>query len=199
MINRILLMAGTAVAFTLPSAAYAVDLLGTRVSAAGYCCTAPIEADRLSNIPTAIVGDGVEFPLGSFIPNRSFIRIVEQTIDVGATSIDLRYLENVSLISGVFSGYLFSFAGGPKISGVSVDPLSTFSPVNFSFTDDSVRVNVAGLSVNPSSRLLLNLALTPGQDPISVSEPNGSLLPIFGLLALGVMTTQRSKTTRLTQ
>jgi hypothetical protein len=199
MINRILLMAGTAVAFTIPSAAYAVDLLGTRVSAAVYCCTAPIEADRVSNISTATVGNGVEFPLGSIVSNRSFPRVVDETIDVGASSIDFRYLESTPLVSGPFTGYVFSFTGGPKISGVSVDPLSTFSPVNFSFTDDSVRVNVAGLSVNPSSRLLLNLALTSGQDPISVSEPNGSLLPIFGLLALGVMTTQRSKATRLTQ
>ncbi len=192
-------MVMTAVVTTLPSAAYAVDLLGTRVSAASYCCTAPVEADRVSNISTATVGDGVEFPLRSIVSTSSFFRIVDATIDVGASSIDFRYLESTPFASGPFAGAVFSFVGGPKITGISVDPLSTFSPINLSFTDDTVRVNIAGLSVNPSSRLLLNLALTPSQTPISVPEHNGSLLPVFGLLALGVMTTQRSKANRVTQ
>jgi hypothetical protein len=204
MLNRKVLMATAVMVAGLPSSAYAADLLGAKASVGVYCCTAPIESNRRSNIATATVGDGVEFPQGSLASGGGLFSVIPVAIDVGATSIDLDYTTSSLAASGSFNGYVFSFTDGPKITGVSVNGLSTFKPVDLSFTDNSVSINVASLSFTPSSRLRLSLALAPGQDPPTTSVPESSpaVLPLFGLLALGVMVSKQAKgrsTERLTE
>ncbi len=194
MLNRKVLMATAVMVAGLPSSAYAADLLGAKASVGVYCCTAPIESNLRSNKATATVGGGVEFPQGSLVSGGGFFSVIPVAIDIGATSIDFSYTASSLASSGSFNGYVFSFAGGPKITGASINGLSTFNPVGFSFTDNSVSINVASLSFTPSSRLRLDLALAPGQDPPTTSVPESSpaVLPLFGLLALGVMASKRS-------
>ena len=110
-------------AFTA-SRADAAGLLGAEVTYAGYCCTAPILPDLVTNMPTAIVGPGIEFPLGSILTNGVFPLIVSQSDDVSANSITLSYPVTERTLGGTFNGAVFTFSGPsvPAITGATVDP-----------------------------------------------------------------------------
>jgi hypothetical protein len=156
------LIAAVVMSTGLSAGAFAQGLTGAQATAAVYCCTAPVEPDRISNIATATVGAGVEFPLGSLGGGA----VIPLAIDVAANTITLDYLSGAGpATGGAFNGYVFTFQGAPAIAGLSVNGASNFAPAGFSFTDDTIHVNVSGLNLNPSSLLVLDVMTAVPEAP----------------------------------
>jgi hypothetical protein len=203
MMNPTLAIATTIILAAVPSSAFAAGLFGSQSTAAVYCCSAPIEAQRISTISTAVVGSSVEFPLGSLASNGTFAGgVIPLSIDVGENSLALNYTSTTFAASGAFNGYRFSFAGAPVITGLTLNPLSNVTPTSFSFTPDSILVNVANLSFTSSSRLLFDVATVPLTDPVEpgpdpnpgpVSIPDQpSTIAALGLVSLVGLVRKRS-------
>lgn len=154
-------IAAVACAALLTSAhSQAQGLAGSTSTTAVYCCTAPTETYRISNFVEAVVGPGVEVPAGALTPIGGF-GVIPVTIDFANSTIQITYTSSASALSGTFNGYLFQFAGAPPISAVSLDPANTFSPVSFGFTENSIWVNVSGLSVASGATGILNVTAVP--------------------------------------
>jgi hypothetical protein len=177
-VNLKLAIATTILLAAAPSSAFAVGLFGSQSTAAVYCCSAPIEAQRISTTATAVVGNAVEFPLGSLASNGTFGGgVIPLSIDVGENSLALNYTSTAFAASGAFNGYKFSFAGAPVITGLTLNPLSNITPTSFSFTPDSILINVANLAVTASSRLLFDVATIPLTDPVE-PDPDPNPAPV---------------------
>jgi hypothetical protein len=165
----------TAIYLSMAAWAHAGTLVGSQVTLTsdfptlGTAFTVPI---------TATAGAGIEFPSGSIVPLAGFF-VVPVNIDVGMTSIDFQYTGSGTAFTVPFDGYVFDFASGPTITGVSLDPLSTFtsSQVVLGFGPNQVTVNVEGLSVSPSSRILVDVSLPAS----AVPEPQSYALILAGL------------------
>jgi hypothetical protein len=155
----------------------AQSLIGSEVTGAGYCCTSPNESDRFTNLLTATVGPGIEFPSGSLVSNINQLDSVPANIDFGATTLEISYTAAASALPGGFNGFVFSFVGAPAITGVSADPTSTYSPV-LSFNANTIFVNEAGLELAPASHVLINISAVP--EPAAY----GLLLGGLGLVGL---------------
>jgi hypothetical protein len=201
--NSTIAIVTTILLASAPSSVLAAGLFGSQSTAAVYCCSAPIEAQRISTSATATVGSGVEFPLGSLASNGTFgAGVIPLSIDVGENSLALNYTSTAFAASGAFNGYKFSFVGAPVITGLTLNALSNVTPTSFSFTSDSILVNAANLSFNASSRLLFDVATVPLTDPVDpdpnpdpgpISIPESpSTIAIFGLVALVSLSRQRS-------
>jgi hypothetical protein len=161
--------------------AQADTLLGSQVTATGFF---PNLGTALSFPNTQTVGPGIEFPSGSIVPLPGFF-IFGVNIDVGATSIDFHPTTTGTVPVASFDGYVFDFsASGPVITGVSLDPLSTFtsSQVGLGFGPHQVTANFQGLSFTPSSRTLVNVNLA--DSAAAVPEPATWLLLGSGLAGL---------------
>ncbi|MGZ3312286.1 MAG: hypothetical protein ACXU8R_27595, partial [Xanthobacteraceae bacterium] len=160
MATRTTIAAAAAVAaFALSPTTQAQSLTGSQVTAAGYCCSAPIAADLVTNVLTRTVGSNVEFPQGSFTATTGF-QTIPATIDIGSSTIEITYSAGGTASPGGFNGFAFTFADAPAITGVSLDPSSTYSPV-LSFDANHVYVNEAGVTLSPGSRVLVNVAAVP--------------------------------------
>jgi hypothetical protein len=152
---------------------------GRDVTVTAYCCTAPIESDRITVPITATVGPGIEFPSGTIT------NVITSNVDVADDAIDIRYTQSATASGGTFNGYVFDFnlGGLQRIVAVSLDPLSTFAPgsVGLSFDQDSVFYNAAGLTFTPDSRVAIAVSVAP------VPEPGvGAMLLAGGLLMLSL-------------
>jgi hypothetical protein len=193
-----LLIATTILLASTPSSAFAAGLFGSQASVAAYCCSAPVEAQRTSSIATAVVGSGVEFPLGSLVS----IGQIPSSINVGENSLAVNYTSTAAAASGAFNGFKFSFVGAPAITGLTLSPLSNVTPTSFSFTPDSILINLANLSFNSSSRFLFDVATVPLTDPVDpgpnpdpgpVSIPDSSsAATALGLISLVALSRKRS-------
>jgi hypothetical protein len=160
MSNNIVIAAAAAAALCMALPAQGQSLIGSQVTGAGYCCTAPDESYRVTNLLTATVGPGIEFPAGSFESTGGQLETVLADIDVGATTLEIDYTASATAAPGTFNGFVFTFAGAPVITGVSADPTSTYSPV-LSFNGNTIFVNEAGLDLTPASRVLINVSAVP--------------------------------------
>lgn len=172
----------------LTSVAHAQSLTGSQVTGAIYCCEAPTEEFRATNLVTATVGSGVEFPNGVFTSVVPGLAPVAANLDIGANTIDLHYLESAPAAPGVFDGYVLTFANAPEITSVTLDPSSTLTPTSISFTGNSVLINNADLALTPESRVLLNVAVVP--------EPQEAAMMLGGLAALGMLVRRRQRRLR---
>jgi hypothetical protein len=115
----------------------------------------------------------------------SQVILARGAVDISDFAVDTTFLSTVTFSPGTFNGGAFVFVGAPKITGVSLDPLSTIVPVSFSYTDNSVLFNFAGHQVSSGSRLLLDVATAP------VPEPATAWLWGFGLLFLASIALKR--------
>jgi hypothetical protein len=155
-------------------------LTGSSVTGAIYCCDAPNEANRATNLVTATVGTGVEFPNGAFTSLVPGLEPVPATVDFGAYTIDLRYLASAPAAGGTFDGYVFTFEGAPTITAVSLDPASTLTPASVSFTGNSVLINNADLALTPQSRVLLNVSVVPEPASVALMMAGMGMLAMLG-------------------
>jgi hypothetical protein len=166
--------------------ANAVGLDGTQVSVGVYTTFfGPLT--KASNTATAMVGSSVEFPVGS-LTSIVTSNVIPLSIDVSADKIDFHYPNGANATATSFNGYIFDFPvlGLPGITGVSVDPLSTLSPVGFSFTSNSISVNVEGLSIPANTDIILDITA-------SVPEPSAFALMLVGLGAAGAAVRRRRR------
>jgi hypothetical protein len=178
-----ILMAAAAAALFMSPAAHAQSLTGSQVTGAIYCCEAPNEANRATNQVTATVGADVEFPNGVFTSLIPGLAPVAATVDIGANTLDLQYLESAPSAPGTFDGYVFSFTGAPALLSVTVDPSSTLTPTSVTFDASTIFINNAGLALTPQSHLLLNVSAVP--------EPANAAMLMGGLAAVGMLARRR--------
>lgn len=176
--------ASAALACCSMTGAQAQDLTGSTVSLAAYCCTGPTEADRVTNLVSATVGPGIEFPEGSLSSEDPTFEPIPVVIDVGASTIDIAYAAAGVAAPGGFNGFAFSFTGAPAIAGVSLDPASTIAPV-VSFEGNTIFVNEAGLTLTPTSRALINVTPVP--------EPEIYAMMLGGLGLVSALASRRRR------
>jgi hypothetical protein len=159
---------------------HAAGLEGAIVSLAGYCCSAPVPADRFTNIVTATVGSGVEFAYGTVVSIKGGFVAVPGDVDISGTQITMTAGETIPFGPGAFNGSLYTFAG-VEIVGVTLDAASTFAPLDVAFDASSIAINVAGESIAAGQRLILDVTTT------AVPEPAAGPLVLAGiaLVALG--------------
>jgi hypothetical protein len=181
-------VAGAAVSLCLAPLAQAQGLTGSSVTGAIYCCEAPTEEYRATNLVTATIGPGVEFPDGAFTSLIPGLEPVAATVDFGPNTVDLHYLASAPAAGGTFDGYVFTFSGAPTITSVTLDPASTLTPASFSFTGNSILINNADLALTPQSRVLLNVAVVP--------EPAAVAMMLAGLGVLAVLGQRRRQRVR---
>jgi hypothetical protein len=173
-------------ALSLAPAAQAQDLAGSQVTVAGYCCTSPPGAGtQVTNALTRTVGPGTEFPIGSFTSLSAGLAPLPVAIDVGSAYIELNYSAAGAAAPGGFNGFVFTFAGGPTITGATLDPASTYAPA-ITFNGSQVFVNEAGLNIGATSMAMIDLT-TAGAPvpPPPVPEPAAYALLLGGLGLLG--------------
>jgi hypothetical protein len=121
----------------------------------------PTPTSPISAALNGVVNSAVEFPeIGNTsLPGR-FLTI-NADVDVTARQIIIDYAQFARASSADFNGYVFNFFGNniPKITGASLGAGSTFLPtqVGLSFDEDSVFINVANLSINPDSQIVIDL------------------------------------------
>ncbi len=183
--------AAMAALWALP-AAQAAGFDGLAATVTGYCCVAPAEPYRFTVPLTRIVGPGLEFPAGSIVTfGRS---IIPSNIDIGGSTIDLVYTQTAVAATGSFNGFAFDFAGAGqhRITGVSLNPLSSFdaSAIGLSFDADSVFYNAAGAHFSPGSRVLIDVSFGS-----VVPEPATLALAAIGLGGIGVAASRARRRT----
>jgi hypothetical protein len=132
-------------------------LTGSTVSASEYF---PDLSTLLAGPVTAVVGPGVEFPLGGVLPQNGSLDISDnQIIYTAATS--------GGYATGSFDGFVLSFTGAPNITGVSQDGASNFG-IGFSFTGNTVDMNFSGAN-SPSVGSVTILDITTVPEPATMA------------------------------
>ena len=188
--NVVKLMAAAAIGLAAaPSSA--ANFEGATVSAALYCCVAPTDPYRVSDVLSETVDDLVEFPVSSFTFVSDGTTWDEGEIDIGASSIRLDLYDSGVTRSGTFNGFVFSFSQAPVIAQVSVDPTSTVVPTTVSFTENSVLLHVSDVPYVAGDHLTLNVVFAP----VPEAGP-GALLAAGLLLLVGRVRSRRSRAGR---
>jgi len=176
---------GLAIAAALLSAASvakADSLYGTQVT---LTVDYPTIGDVISNYVTQTVGPDIEFPSGTLIDTLNGTHFLGQNVDVGMSTIDIVNLDSGSTISTTFNGYVFTFTGATILSA-TLDPTSTLQ-VPITFGANYVTVNEEGLTLTPSSNILVDLTASTTSTP----EPQSYLLISGGLVLLRLIRFRR--------
>ena len=167
--NRFLI-AGLLAAVATPAMA-ATDLTGTSVTAS---LLFPDTGTTYAGPATATVGGGVEFGQGTFAPAQG-------SLDVGANT--LTYFANVG------AGYSTSSFNGFRIDFdraiTSVSFLGGKTPTGFSFSGNSVFLNVSGQTYAASDFTSLSITAVP--------EPAQWAMMIGGFGLVGAATRRRTR------
>lgn len=159
-----------------PALAAAQGLYGSAVEGSLLFPTADdVAAGPLS----ATVGPAVEFPAEAFVPARNF------AIDIAEAQ--LVYLAGEATSYGVadYNGFRFVFSGAPDIVAVSLHASSTFAPVSFSWTANSLSFDLSGLSVSVDDQIVFSVSTVP-------ELPTAGLL-VAGIGALGTVAARRRR------
>jgi hypothetical protein len=181
------LLAATVLTFeTSPAKA---DLTGAMVSIGGYCCTSPTAPDLFTNILTGTAP--VSFPVGS-LKSVTSLEVIPASFDITADQISETSSVAALAASGSFNGPVYDFSGlSSPITNVTVDPLSSLTPISVTFTGDSIAVNVAGESIAAGGKYILDVT-TGGV----VSTPEPSTIALIGVGLMGIVLLQRRRMVR---
>ena len=155
--NRKMLLSLTLISVTFGGTQYAkADLSGSTVTIGGYCCTSPTAPDLFTNVLTGTVP--VSFPVGS-LHSVTTLAIIPSSFDITANQITQTSSVAARAASGSFNGVVYDFSGlSSPITNVTLDALSTSTPVSVTFTGTSVAVNGAGLSISAGSKYILDVS-----------------------------------------
>jgi pimeloyl-ACP methyl ester carboxylesterase len=134
-----------------------VSLYGSEVQSDTRYPTADSVASNRTNVQ--IVGDAVEFPNGSRVSILPNLRIIDNEIDIGPDYIEFTALESVTLGVAEFNGLVFDFYGAPRIVDAWIDPETSIriDPGYLAFDDDSVILNMRGISLTAGSKFKIRL------------------------------------------
>jgi hypothetical protein len=163
---------------------------------AATLCGAPAYAGLLGSTVTT----GEYYPdsatLCSFCPAPTTVTVTggsvydnsfDGFVSVSDTQIIWNAYESVTYATSPFNGFELTFSGAPTITNVTVDGATTLAPTGFSFTGDSVWINLSGLSAEDGEQSILDV--TTGT---SVPEPATLALMGLGLAGVGVMRRRKS-------
>jgi hypothetical protein len=118
----------------LAAPAARAGFIGSSVSLTYYL---PDTATVFQGPNVAMVSAGVEYP--NYFP-------VAGSIDISDTTIKISSASGTQYSPAAFNGEVFTFTGADVITGVTADASSTFSPVNISFTANTITLNYAGVA-----------------------------------------------------
>ena len=167
-----------------------IAILGHASTVVGSQVTATVDYPTLGTVTSNVITgtDPFTIPSGSLTSTVPPIFVINANVDVGPTSIEVAYTEPATALTATFNGYVFDFANAPAITGASLDPSSTFnsSQVGVGFNPDEVTINVEGLSVTPSSVILVDLTFAP-TTTTATPEPQSFALLLAGLGVTGVI------------
>lgn len=124
-----------------------------------------------------------------------FSGIVNNLITVSDTQISLGFDGSATKSTGSFNGFEVDTVGiALPIIGVTIDPASSlpgFTSADLTFTSTEINLNVSGLSVTASSRVLVDVTFGPA----TVPEPASIVLTgLSGLMAWGAARVRRART-----
>jgi hypothetical protein len=162
--------------------AQASSLIGSQVTLTGDY---PTLGTALTNSVTETVS--ATFTDSQFTVPPGFFLFGFNTV-VGGTTIDIKFngKPGGTALNVPFDGYVFDFSGAPAITGVSLDPSSTYtsSQAVLGFTADEVSVNLKGQTAASGDEVLVDLTLAGGGGPSTVPEP--ATLPLVAVSLAGL-------------
>jgi hypothetical protein len=146
---------------TTPEVPEGATLYGVEMTLSAHCCEAPAtEGNLISEVLSRSVDEGVEFP--AIEGSATTQPVIDADVDISESAITITYRGAILAETGSFNGYLFQLGGtAPLIRGAALGS-ATNTPegaVDVSFTEQSVSINVAGLSVDDGSRIVVDLDL----------------------------------------
>jgi hypothetical protein len=166
--------------FTAPAAAQGLSGATVDVTTR-YPVATTVYSDPFTSV---VVGDGVEYPLGSFPTYNSNF-----SVDVAANSLTITNLVGTSFGDTAFNGFALSVLSGPSILSASVNASSTFSPIDLFVQDGTLFANFAGVSAAGGSSVI-NFT-TSSDVAAAVPEPGTWAMMLVGFGAIGASMRRR--------
>ena len=188
MISRSKIAQVIAIATTAAAPVSATTLFGSGISAAIYCCTAPTEAYRISDIATATVSSQTEFPASTFVFTSDGSKWDTGIVDIGDSWIKVTSTISEVTNPGLFNGMKFTFIGAPDFVTANLNATSTMIPTSIVVDGNSIIVNAPSMNVTENSYMLIDLALAP------VPEHNILNMLLVGGLTLAYWVRRRTDT-----
>jgi hypothetical protein len=142
------------------------SLVGSNVAFSVHCCSSPpSEADLISGVVDATVGEAVEYPAISGSGNgANGTSVIDADVDISAAAISIQYGSPFAASSGAFNGYVFEFTGGNVlIQSANLAPTTTApeGSISVSHDESSVSVDVANLRGDGTTVIEIELGLAP--------------------------------------
>jgi hypothetical protein len=129
-----------------------------------------------------VVGPGVEYSDSTedFGTDQPYFTI--DLSDAVVTFTPTLSIDGYGRAGSAFYGFVFSFAGAPKIVGATLDASDAYFHRSVDFTADTVAFNIAGVAPSPYDVAKINLTFAS-----AVPEPETYALMLSGLVTVCAM------------